>query len=513
MGATLDAKIRLNSSEFQGGLNRAVIAANSAVEKMSAQFSTLQRVASFGIIGNAVVSLGEKILKATINFEKYKRQLTIASGGASAAAVKFKELQTIAAQPGLSLDSVVDAQIRLKEIGYTSDEATKHIQTLGRNIAAFGGGGEEMKGVILSFSQISSKGQVFAEEINQIAERLPTVRRLMKEAFGTSNAEEIQKMGISAKEFTDKMLNGMQNAQPVAEGLAEAINKIKILWEGVLADESGTLANTTSGIASLAKNLLEAHKNYVIFFSSLIAGDQAIKDMSYAMDFNARMEKAKNDATTKKDAAAAAEEAERKKKEAFAKADIQRAVAAISAREKLLGLSLQTRQTDEEKLQIVEKELEKIRYYEDILKGVEKAREDGKAMGDYEVAMAERVIGLLGQKKTLEQSIIDIKAAALKKEVQREMMTPQERRQADRQARAEGRAAKRVLNRDLNKEVNKQWKEAEKRGMGDPVKEAGKQAFKRQVAEDKQLKAAEAAKEAGFTLKQIYTVLQGLAAA
>ena len=49
--------------------------------------------------------------------------------------------------------------------------------------------------------------------------------------------------------------------------------------------------------------------------------------------------------------------------------------------------------------------------------------------------------------------------------------------------------------------------------MGDPIKEAGKQALKREVAKQKAAEAEAIAKEAVLTLKQIYTVLQGLATA
>ena len=513
MSATLDARIRLNSAEFQGGLNRAVIAANSAVQRMSAQFATLQNVTSFGAIGVAIVGLGQKILTATISFEKYKRQLALTTGGVESAAKKFKELQAIASQPGLDLASAVDAQIRLKEIGYTSDEATKHIQVLAKNIAAFGGGGEELKGVILAFSQISSKGQVFAEEINQIAERLPTVRRLMKDAFGTSNAEEIQKMGVSAREFTDKMINGMQNAQPVAEGLTEELAKIKLIIESVFADESGIMSAGFKMAREALEKLIEAHGVYVTAYTGFFVGEERMKELAYATDFAARMQEKLNDSNADRqkkedDAAAAA-----KKKKQFEEQHTKAMLAAISARERIMSMSSKTFETDQEKLKIVEEELSKISDQETLLEALEKAREKNLTLTETEIARTNMLLGLLEQKKTLEESIINAKAAALKKEVQREMMSPQQRRQADRQARAEGRAAKRILNRDLNEEVNKQWKEAEKRGMGDPIKEAGKQALKREVAKQKAAEAEAIAKEAGMTLKKIYTVLQGLATA
>jgi tape measure domain-containing protein len=408
MAATLNAQLTLNSAQFQGGLNRAVISANAAVSQMSAQFNGLKNVAGLGAVGGVLMQVGQKVLEATINFEKYHRQLTIVTGGSSAATAKLKELQVIAAMPGLDLESAVYGQVRLQTMGYTAQQATTHIQTLARTVAGFGGGGEEMKGILLSFSQISSKGQVFAEEINQIAERLPTVRRLMTEAFGTSNAEEIQKMGISAMQFTDALLNGMQNSQPVVSGVAEEMAKLKVSIDSMFADESGGIKLGISLFNGLLSAIKSVHSEVVDMFTFFATNKDALANLKEVQAFNAKMEGKLADARAKKDKEEA-DAADKKKKQAEdLKKKKEANEKAASQRVTQTGLAIATAGTDEAKLAEVNAEIKRLNIADDqltLMKKLEAAQQGRIKLTDLELQKLQTYIGYLGQRKSLEDSI------------------------------------------------------------------------------------------------------------
>lgn len=408
MAATLSAQLTLNSAQFQGGLNRAVISANAAVGQMTAQFNTLKNVAGLGAVGGIVMQVGQKVLEATINFEKYHRQLTIVTGGTNAATAKMKELQVIAAMPGLNLESAVYGQVRLQTMGYTAQEATKHIQTLARTVAGFGGGGEEMKGILLSFSQISSKGQVFAEEINQIAERLPTVRRLMTEAFGTSNAEEIQKMGISAMQFTDALLNGMQNAQPVTSGVAEELSKLKITIDSLFADESGGIKLGISLFNDLFSLIKSVHSEAVNMFTFYATDEDELAKLKEVQAFNAKMEAKLADARAKKDKEEAEASQNKKKQAEELKKKQEAAQKAASQRVTQTGLAISSAGTDEAKLAEVNAEIKRLNIADDqltLMKKLKDAQEGRIKLTDRELEKLQTYIGYLGQRKSLEESI------------------------------------------------------------------------------------------------------------
>lgn len=408
MAATLNAQLTLNSAQFQGGLNRAVISANAAVGRMTAQFNTLKNVAGLGAIGGILMQVGQKVIEATINFEKYHRQLTIVTGGANAASAKLKELQLIAALPGLNLESAVYGQVRLQTMGYTAQEATGHIQTLARTVAGFGGGGEEMKGILLAFSQISSKGQVFAEEINQIAERLPTVRRLMTEAFGTSNAEEIQKMGISVRQFTDALLDGMQNTQPVAAGVAEELSKLKITIDSLFADESGGVKLGISLFNDLFSSIKSTHAEVVGMYTSFVTNKDELANLKEVQAFNAKIEAKLAEARAKKDKEETDAAQDKKKQAEALKKQIEANEKAASQRVTQTGLAVATAGTDEAKLAEVNAEIKRLNIADDqltLMKKLEDAQQGRIKLTDLELQKLQTYIGYLGQRKSIEDSI------------------------------------------------------------------------------------------------------------
>jgi tape measure domain-containing protein len=406
--ATINAKIRLDSSQFQGGLNRAVTSASQAVQKMSGQFGALKNIAGFGAIGAAVGVIGQKVIEASVPFEKFQRQLLLVAGGAEAAKTKFSELQQAATLPGLDLASAVDGQIRLQVLGYTADEATAHIKTLAKNVAAFGGGGEEMKGVILAFSQISSKGQVFAEEINQIAERLPTVRTLMKEAFGTANAEEIQKMNVSAREFTDAMMNGMAGSQQVTSGLAEELAKTKMILDSMFAEGSGVATWGVKVFNNITKTGIGMAAMFKDLYKDIVYGQDRLKEMSYAEKFAADMQEklANSDAKRNKEEEEAAE-TKRKSAEDAIKAE-QEKTKAFNDRIKQTSMAVSAAGTDKEKLAEVNAELKRLNLVQDqetLLKRLKDAQEGRLALSEKELDKINRYLGLLGQRKSLEEAM------------------------------------------------------------------------------------------------------------
>lgn len=408
MAATLNAQLTLNSAQFQSGLNRAVISANAAVSQMSAQFNGLRNVAGLGAIGGVLMQVGQKVLEATINFEKYHRQLTIVTGGAAAASAKLKELQIVATLPGLSMESAVYGQVRLQTMGYTAAEATGHVKALGATVSAFGGGGEEMKGILTAFSQISSKGKVMAEEINQIAERLPTVRRLMTEAFGTSNTEELQKMGISARQFTDAILNGMQNSQPVVAGVAEEMAKFKVTMDSIFADESGGLKGIITFFNAALSGLQALHTEAINMFTFFATNKDALANLKEVQAFNAKMDTKLADARAKKDKEEAESVEEKKKQEAELKKQREANEKSASQRVTQTGLAVASAGTDEAKLAEVNAEIKRLNIADDqltLMKKLEDAQQGRIKLTDLELQKLQTYIGYLGQRKSLEDSI------------------------------------------------------------------------------------------------------------
>jgi tape measure domain-containing protein len=151
-------------------------------------------------------------------------------GSATAAKKRLEELRIIAAAPGLNVAGVIGGDVRLQSSGFSAQESAEALKQFGNALALVGGGEAELKGVVLALGQISSKGKVSAEEINQIAERLPQVRLAMQRAFGTADTELLQKMGIDAKTFINGITEALAALPRATGGASDAMMKANDAW-------------------------------------------------------------------------------------------------------------------------------------------------------------------------------------------------------------------------------------------------------------------------------------------
>ena len=97
-----------------------------------------------------------------------------------------------------------------------------------------------MEGVVRAFTQIQAKGVVFAEEINQIAERLPQIRTAMMEAFGSARTEELQAQGVTAREFLQGIVTELGKLPKAGNDTANMLENLNNSVE-MLQKEIGTL--------------------------------------------------------------------------------------------------------------------------------------------------------------------------------------------------------------------------------------------------------------------------------
>ena len=165
------------------------------------------------------MGLGTAAVQTTLKLDSLKNGLTAVAGSSKEAERQLVRLREIAKMPGLGFPEAIQGSIRLQAAGYSAQQAEKALREFGNAIAVVGGGKEQLDGVTLALSQIASKGKVSAEEINQLAERMPQVRKAMIEAFGTADTEILQKANITANEFLDAMTSVLERDQRVGNSL------------------------------------------------------------------------------------------------------------------------------------------------------------------------------------------------------------------------------------------------------------------------------------------------------
>ena len=171
------------------------------------------------------------ILEGYAPYDSLVRGLKTLDGTAADTQARIELLRDVAKLPGLGFEEAVRGDIRLRSAGLSAKTSEAALRAFGNALATVGGGKEELDGVIMALTQISAKGKVSAEEINQLAERLPQIRGAMKAAFGTSDTEALQKMGISSQVFIEKIVQQFGKLPSVTGGARNAVENFGDSWK------------------------------------------------------------------------------------------------------------------------------------------------------------------------------------------------------------------------------------------------------------------------------------------
>lgn len=183
-------------------------------------------VAAFVALGAAIFKVTKYSAEQAIAFDSNIRGLAAYAESTSGLRAQVARLEQMAKAPGLGFDQLVQGVTRLEAAGFSAKQAEGALKQFGNALALVGGSRAELEGVALALTQIKSKGVVSAEEINQIAERVPQVRQAMKDAFGTANTEQIQKMGITASQFVDGITKSLAKLPRATGGLQNTLDNI-----------------------------------------------------------------------------------------------------------------------------------------------------------------------------------------------------------------------------------------------------------------------------------------------
>lgn len=186
--------------------------------------------------------VGKAAFQAYKDLDSVQRGLEVLLGNGRLAARQIEELRDLARSPGLDFASTTQGFRRLVAAGLDSRLATEAIKQFGNALALVGGNSEDLAGVSLALQQIASKTKVSAEEINQIAERIPSVRRLIIQAFGTADTDELQKRGILPKDFIREIVEQAKTLPRATSSVANEIKNAKDEILRVLTDIGADIA-------------------------------------------------------------------------------------------------------------------------------------------------------------------------------------------------------------------------------------------------------------------------------
>jgi tape measure domain-containing protein len=276
--STIEASLQLEIAQYQNALKKAQGDVERFRQKAQKTGDQLGGALFGGVAKRAAMlapilgaGFGAKgILDAVVNMERLEKMMTSTTGSAEGAKTRMEELREVAKMPGLDFEQAIQGDVRLRAVGLSAELSKAAIMEFGNALALVGGSSSDLDGVFLALSQIAAKGNVFAEEINQIAERVPQVRAVMKEVFGTADTEAIQAMGLSAEEFISRLTAGFGTLSRANRGLQDEFSE--------LTDIGMTMANDIG--APLVKTLIPA---FTDLLTTLSQNKEVLVGMGKAM--------------------------------------------------------------------------------------------------------------------------------------------------------------------------------------------------------------------------------------
>lgn len=271
---------RRTADEFVKGLGR-------QREEHARHVTDLKRGAA--AVGAALLVVGALIFSTlsdsftrAASFDSLKRGLAAVEGSSEAANSSLEKLRETAKLPGLGLREAIQGYTNLRAVKLNAELSERALTAFGNALATVGKGRAELEGVVLALTQIVSKGKVSAEEINQIAERVPQIREAMKQAFGTADTEELQKRGLAPEQFIEGIVSQLEKlpkasggAQNALENLADAYDQALVtLGEPLLAP----VAEEMEAVSSALERNKESVREWGQVFADVLRGVRAIAE-------------------------------------------------------------------------------------------------------------------------------------------------------------------------------------------------------------------------------------------
>jgi tape measure domain-containing protein len=268
--AQMNVKLALDSKAFIDKLDK-------ASRKMKRTARELEQSANqiFTSVSLPLIGIGVSAVNAAANFESLQNAMTATMGSSEAAAAEIEKLRQAALAPGLDFEQAVKGSVRLQAVGFSAETAREALSVFGNALALAGGSAADLDGVALALTQIASKGKVSAEEINQLAERVPQIRKAMQDAFGTADTEQLQKMGVDAEQFIEKVIAAMSDLPKAQGGLANSITNFGASVRLSLKQLGDTI-NETYKLEEVLSNLADTIGKAVNWFGSLSDGTKKL---------------------------------------------------------------------------------------------------------------------------------------------------------------------------------------------------------------------------------------------
>ena len=241
---------------------------NSGIEGMKSRFSGLREIAigAFRQIGASAVSAVSNGLKGWVSAAMDTQTAMIAlkntmkfKGNGQDFDYVSKSMQKLARETNANSEDTLKLSTTFIGLGDSAKSAVSKTEALVKANQAFGGTGENLKGVAQAYGQMSASGKVTAENINQLTDNNTALGASLKDTIMQMNPQlkqyrsfnEAVSAGAVSMEMLDKAM------QKAANGSSSATKTIRDTWSGFNEDLSQSLLPTLEALTPVINALID----------------------------------------------------------------------------------------------------------------------------------------------------------------------------------------------------------------------------------------------------------------
>ena len=270
----LYAKIALDKSEYEKGLEDASEKTSSFADKLKTGLATAAKVgaAAIGAASTAIVALGKIGLDYNSQMEQYTTNFTTMLGSQEAAVQKVEELKKFAASTPLSMDDLAKGTQTLLAFGVESENSTGILRQLG-DIAL--GDADKMQRLSTAFGKATAAGKVTGDTVQQMidagwnpliqisqaaGETMEETQKRM--SAGAISVEELQAAMEAVTSGTGQFAGGMEAASHTTQGLISTLqdNARALVGEVFQPISDGLLGQVLPGAIEAISGLTTAFR-------------------------------------------------------------------------------------------------------------------------------------------------------------------------------------------------------------------------------------------------------------
>ena len=241
---------------------------NSGIEDMKSRFSGLREIAvgAFRQIGSSAVSAVGNGLKGWVSdaMDTQKAMISLQNtmkfkGNGQDFDYVSKSMQNLAKDTNANTEDTIKLSTTFIGLGDTAKSAVGKTEALVKANQAFGGSGEQLKGVVQAYGQMSASGKVTAENINQLTDNNTALGSALKSTVMEMNPvlkqygsfAEASENGAVSVEMLDKAM------QKLGKAGGEGVTTISDAWDSFNETLSLALLPTLEALTPIISGLID----------------------------------------------------------------------------------------------------------------------------------------------------------------------------------------------------------------------------------------------------------------